>query len=359
MNRKVKMFKESGGNKMIKKIRPIANVGKQLLYAKIFRKNIPIRVGLQITKYCNLKCSYCYVNFNTYKNINEITLEEIFIFIDKLYDYGTRWIWFLGGEPLSRDDFGEIIDYVHSKGMFCDMNSNGLFVNEKSIKAIKKLDMVSFSLDGNKEITDYYRGRGVYDALLRNVEILKKHNVNVRFHSILTKKTAATLPDMVKLSNKLKAPFNYCEVLRKEREPEHILSDKESENFYKSYYMYKKQGALIANSLAAIKYMLNWPKKGGDIIYKNEASKYKNYMPCYYPELTCTLDLDGKLYSCHGSWDEGLNINEVGVEEAHKYLLDKKECISCKCIGIIELNLFLTLSMKNLLNTLVNTRRLV
>jgi len=344
---------------MVKKIKQISNVGRQLLYAKIFRKHIPVRVGFQITKYCNLKCSYCYADFNIYQNVKENTLEEIFAYIDKLYDYGARWIWFLGGEPLLRDDFEEIIDYVHSKGMFCDVNSNGLFINDKSINAVKKLDMVSVSLDGNKETTDYYRGQGVYGALLKNVEILKNHNVNVRFHSILTKKTAATLPDMVKLSNKLKVPFNYCEVLKKERDPEHILSNKESLTFYKNYYKYKKEGALIANSFTAINYMLNWPKEDGDTIYKNEARKYKNYVPCLYPELACTLDVDGKLYKCHGCWADGLDIHKVGMKNAHNYLLEKKDCISCKCIGMIEMNLFLKLSIASLSNVLKNMRRLL
>jgi MoaA/NifB/PqqE/SkfB family radical SAM enzyme len=336
-----------------------ANFFKSLLLARMFNRRVPLRVALQLTSECNMNCSYCYVNFEAYKAAADLSTKEIFKIIDELYAQGCRWIWFLGGEPMMRKDFGEIIDYVHGKGMFCDMNSNGVLINESNLSVVKKLDGVAISIDGDEETNDFYRGKGMYKKAIEAVKLLTGNGISVRIHSILTKKTAAKLDKVLEISRQLGVTFSYCEVLRKEKDTDHVLSQEEHEVFYKRYLDYKKRGAPIMHSMENIEYMLKWPKSDGTVIHDTECAKYdkKDYVPCLSGDLLCFFDLDGRIYACNGTWGDGLNYNEVGFKKAWDYLAQRK-CVGCRCVGMTSLHSIFGLSEKSIIQALLNVAKI-
>ncbi|GAB4353635.1 MAG: radical SAM protein [Candidatus Abyssubacteria bacterium] len=318
-----------------------SNVFRQLLYAKTHKKRIPVKVAFQLTKHCNMRCNYCYTDFAAYKKLGERSTRETFEVIDELYAMGTRWLWFLGGEPMMRDDFGEIIEYSQRKGIFCDMNSNGTLINEKNVDFVKKLDAVCISIDGDEASNDYYRGKGSYKKAMAAVKLLRSHDVPVRLHAILTRKTAESLQNMAVTAKELGVGFNYCEVLLSSPDAEdHVLSQDETRAFYERYRALKTKGYPVLHSERAIDYIMKWPKQDGRVMYKEEVSKYNRdlFVPCLAGDLHCFFDLDGSFYACNGTWNDGLNANEVGMKKAWDYLAGKK-CISCKCIGIVQTNL--------------------
>jgi len=329
-----------------------AAVFKQIVYAKMTGKRMPIRIALQLTKYCNMRCNYCYVNFDRYKNIADRSKKELFDTIDELYRHGMRWLWFLGGEPMIRDDFGEIIDYAQHKGIFCDMNSNGVLINKKNIDVVKKLDGVCISIDGDEESNDYYRGKGSYEKAMMAVKLLREHNVAVRIHSVLTKRTWKTLDHVAQVSKELGTSFVFVEVLKNEPdENDHILTSDEEKQFYTKYMEYKRRGYPILHSFRDIHYVINYPKKNGEKIYRDEASKFPHYsyVPCLSGDLLGFLDIDGRLYSCNGTWEHGLNYYDVGLKKAWDYL-GTRTCVSCNCIGMIKLHSLFRLDLVALLD---------
>jgi MoaA/NifB/PqqE/SkfB family radical SAM enzyme len=332
---------------------------KSLLFARMFNRRVPLRVALQLTKYCNMRCSYCYTDFEKYKVAKELSTKEIYSLVDELYVHGCRWIWFLGGEPMMREDFSKIIDYVHSKGMFCNMNSNGVLINQSNLDTVKKLDGVAISIDGDEETNDFYRGKGMYKKAIKAVELLVEKGVTVRIHSILTKRTAAKLDKVVDISTQLGVSFNYCEVLKKENNDDDVLSDDEHEAFYNKYLYYKKCGAFIMHSIENIKYMLKWPKPNGTVIYDKERASYdkKAYVPCLSGDLLCFYDLDGRIYACNGTWGDGLNCNEVGFKKAWDYLSQRK-CVGCRCVGMTSLHSIFGLSWKSIIHSLLNVAKI-
>lgn len=331
-------------------LRRASNMFAALAYARLSGKRIPVRVALQVTKYCNMNCSYCYADFKTYKTVSEKTTGEICTLIDKLYSYGTRGIWFLGGEPMMRKDFGAIIDHAQGKGMFCDMNSNGTLINKDNIDIVRKLDGICISLDGDEESNDFYRGKGSYAKAVSAIKLMREHGIKVRLHCILTKRTWRKLDHMARLSRELGVMFNYCEVLLSNPDrDDHILSNEEAMEFYRAYRDYKKRGYPIMHSLPAIEYAMNWPKKEGNLLYKEERSSYPrdSYVPCVCGDLDCFYDLDGRVYSCPGTWNDGLNADEVGFQKAWEYLAQRK-CTACRCMSAVQLKMVMGLEMKSL-----------
>src|SRR3990167_8766467 len=162
-----------------------------LLRSRFSSKRIPVRVSFLITNYCNLRCFYCYAsdNFNS-KKTSEPTYEQLINVIDQIYDAGCRWINILGGEPLLRNDIEDFIDYVHSKGIFIEITTNGYFVR-KRINALKKVNHLCISLDGNKESNDKSRGKGSFEKIVDGIEFAVKNGLNVRVHATLCKRTMA------------------------------------------------------------------------------------------------------------------------------------------------------------------------
>jgi hypothetical protein len=163
----------------------------------------------------------------------------------------------------------------------------------------------------------------------------------------------------VKLATGLGVTFNYCEVLRREREDDHILTNEQAKEFYVKYLAYKKKGAPIMHSIPTIKYMMKWPKPDSNIIYTEEKGKYPkgSYVPCVSGDLHYYFDLDGRMYACNGTWDDGLNYFEVGFDTAWDYL-KKRKCHSCQCIGYVEMHSLLGLYPESILHGLKSMLRL-
>lgn len=85
---------------------------------------------------------------------------------------------FYGGEPLVNfPKMKEIMDEIEKskkKIRFC-MQTNGKLLNEVPLIYLKKISKMLVSIDGDRRRTDYNRGLGTYDTVLKNlVEIREK-----------------------------------------------------------------------------------------------------------------------------------------------------------------------------------------
>jgi MoaA/NifB/PqqE/SkfB family radical SAM enzyme len=91
-----------------------------------------------------------HLNLQEKRVINRDNLIEL---VDTLYDRGCRLIVLLGGEPLMFKEIGEIIRYIKSKKMVCEIITNG-YLAERYLDELALCDSVCVSLDGEKEGND-------------------------------------------------------------------------------------------------------------------------------------------------------------------------------------------------------------
>ena len=78
----------------------------------VVKKRIPLSVYLNLTYRCPNHCVYCnYPNFNARKD-KELSTRRILKLIDEMAEAGCRKLHLTGGEPLIREDLGEIIHHV-------------------------------------------------------------------------------------------------------------------------------------------------------------------------------------------------------------------------------------------------------
>ncbi len=138
-----------------------------------------LSIKWDITYKCNLLCDHC-INGNYLNNFgDEVSYEEITRIIDEISEcIPIDYIHFLGGEPLTRKDFLDILFYLDKKNIRYGFNSNGLLLNKAVLNQIgylKCFDSVVVSLEGpNAEINDMIRGKNVFNILLDRMKTINK-----------------------------------------------------------------------------------------------------------------------------------------------------------------------------------------
>lgn len=137
-------------------------------------------------KTCNLKCKHCYIERNIYKN------EDDFMSMDKIKEallavknMKLSSIYLTGGEPLMHPDFNQILRMC-LKITNTTVMSNGIMINDKKARFLKKIDDESkfetiyrISLDSVSELeNDALRGRGSFRKALSAILSLIKYEFN-------------------------------------------------------------------------------------------------------------------------------------------------------------------------------------
>lgn len=331
---------------------------------KISGKRRPVRISLLVTKKCNLRCFYCYaLDEITNPKILDASFEKITALIDELYDSGCRWINLLGGEPLARNDIEEIIDYIVKKGILCELTTNGYYIR-KRISALKKLDHLAISLDGNKEANDRarldVRGKGSFEHIIKGLAYAAEEGLNIRIHATLNKRTMApdSLNFLAALCKKYGMTFNYSENGLpgiEDLDPDYILAADETMNFYQQYDGLKKKGYPIVSSDVAVNYATKWPLKDKTTIFKQDVKNVPkdSYFDCTLGRNQCFVTADGNVYPCSKRWGEGQNAYKIGFKAAWNNL-ENLDCVACKELGTIEQSLITAMQPRGFVNGIKN-----
>ena len=135
----------------------------------------PLKIPLNITRKCNLKCKHC---FNDAGNLDseELTTAELFRLINQMRESGTFFLTIGGGEPLLREDLFEVIKYARENFIAVSIVTNGLLLNEEIVKKLNtlNLDTITVSIDGLEKNHDQIRGEGSFKKAINKIKILRE-----------------------------------------------------------------------------------------------------------------------------------------------------------------------------------------
>lgn len=158
---------------------------------------------LILTNLCNSRCKYCYdKSFKEFDNGLEKKFEFDFSEPDKteldikklkafLVKDKNAVLVFYGGEPLLEiEKIKEIIDNINVPFR---MQTNAKLLDKLPIKYLKKIDKILVSIDGNKERTDYNRGEGTFDLVIKNLKQARKEGYK---GEIVARMTLSEFPDI-------------------------------------------------------------------------------------------------------------------------------------------------------------------
>lgn len=145
----------------------------------------PIRVELEITEVCNLRCLFCYNDAE--RKIP--TLKEVKILIDRLSEQGVLELVLTGGEPMSHPDFDEIVLYAVLKIPCVMVQTNGTLMSASRARMLKNGGVagVNISLHGNKhDHTILTQITGAYDSAVSGIKNCISQNLTLWVNSVLT-----------------------------------------------------------------------------------------------------------------------------------------------------------------------------
>ena len=144
-------------------------------------EHIPSYLIASITSACNLHCAGCYSRCNhatvDAAPVSQLTDEEWLRIFDEADELGISFILLAGGEPMLRQD---IIEAAGKKpNILFPILTNGTFIDKRYFELFDRCrNLVPvMSIEGEKEITDARRGKGVYDRLIANMDEFKRRGL--------------------------------------------------------------------------------------------------------------------------------------------------------------------------------------
>ena len=157
----------------------------------------------EITLACCFSCKYCGSGGGKARE-NELTTGECLSVADQLKELGCERVSLIGGEVFMRPDWKEIVLRLTSQGIRVNLITNGFLFTEALIQSLKdcRVESVSVSLDGPREVHDKYRQAGSYDRALRALETLTQSGIPTSVISTLNAENALLLEEFYDILKK-------------------------------------------------------------------------------------------------------------------------------------------------------------
>ena len=158
-------------------------------------------VYLHVTHRCGRDCRHCY-DKGAERAGGELTTREWKDAIDQCAALGARSFVFIGGDPLVRDDFLELVDHItgarRSRARFF-FNS---CVSEAEATALARagrgLLTPLASIDGPRPINDDLRGPGSYDDVMASIAALRGAGLEPVANTVLVRPALAGLTQLAR-----------------------------------------------------------------------------------------------------------------------------------------------------------------
>lgn len=159
-------------------------------------------IDFHVTSECNQDCPYCWGPMGYEHPVDTTTAKHIIV---KIKDVGAQRIVFTGGDPLKRNDAGELIEYAKGIDLEVALSTTGDELTAEFLKEYDSyIDLISLPLDGSSEaINSLTKKEGHYQAILNALEVLKKHpNIDVKVCTPITRHNLKDIPNIIALVSK-------------------------------------------------------------------------------------------------------------------------------------------------------------
>lgn len=253
-------------------------------------KVLPLRIWLEPTNKCNLRCPLCPQSADATSERGFMDGDLYRKIIDEIQHFSYDINLSHRGESLFHEEIIDFIHYANSKGLKTRIHTNGTYLDRALSKAVIEsgLDFLSFSFDGfDKELYEKSRVGATYEETLENI---------VQFLHL--KKEASS-----------RTPFTVIQVIQTDSlRGDRFLEQKEA--FLKNF-----------KDLPLNKLYVKDPHNWGGIIHDETAEKLavsQRYSPCTFCWYSLTILWDGTVVPCpqdfYGKLEMG-NVREQTISD--------------------------------------------
>lgn len=152
----------------------------------------------ELTRACDLHCRNCSIGATPNRGTNELTTYEVYKTIDQVGALSPREFIITGGDPLTREDIGQIINYARRRGLDPALVASP--TRNLTADAIARLERngltrMIFSIDGSTpEIHQSVQGTaGTFGTTLSAMRWAEKAGLTVEINTLITRKNTGDL----------------------------------------------------------------------------------------------------------------------------------------------------------------------
>ncbi len=177
---------------------PVHEIELESLMPFSVRPSAPYRMDLAVTYRCNNDCAHCY-NARE-RNFPELSTEQWFKVLDKLWSLGVPHIVFTGGEATLRSDLPELIKHAESNGQITGLNTNARRLSdEKYVQKLVEagLDHVQITVESyDEQIHDeMMQAKGAFRQTIAGLKNILQSHLYVMTNTTMLRTNVHTIPD--------------------------------------------------------------------------------------------------------------------------------------------------------------------
>jgi pyrroloquinoline quinone biosynthesis protein E len=163
----------------------------------------PLALIAELTHRCPLHCVYCSNPLELQKKDNELPTEIWSRVFRQAAELGVLQADFTGGEPLARPDIVELVCAARAAGLYVNLITSGLPLEETKLAALVKagLDHLQLSFQGAREdIANEISGTKSHAQKLRVLDWLGHHRIAVTLNFVIHRRNIDQLEEMLALA---------------------------------------------------------------------------------------------------------------------------------------------------------------
>jgi radical SAM protein with 4Fe4S-binding SPASM domain len=304
------------------------------VYTDLFIQDSYYTVYIILNYACNMDCVYCFEGNEKVSSImDELTLTQMFKYIDNLVAQKKVEIVFYGGEPLLEKNKMQIIKimnrYEKESQIYFRFITNGLNVSsymDVFEQYKNKITRFVITIDGVKRIHDQKRIRhdksGTYDDIIKSIKMLTDSDYHVTVRINIGKDSIHSQIDSIKaLYNRINRTDNIDISI-------HVIHYRYNADYAEPSLLdlYRLQQALNNNSKIVFTFSHPFLEFCNNSL--NEVEEYPRISDgrCMYNN-TRVIDINGDIYKCSEAMKEkGLCIGNVASIDKVRNDLDYLEC---------------------------------
>lgn len=160
------------------------------LFRALSAVSSPVRIQVELTRKCNLKCRHCMLGCGPHKS-GELPYDAFVQLIPEMRKAGVFHINLTGGEFFTHSSADDILDLLISSDFLITIQTNGVMLNDERIMKISsvshKFRCVAISLYGSRpEVHESVTGiPGSFEATLMNIQKLVRAGVRTEVSTLL------------------------------------------------------------------------------------------------------------------------------------------------------------------------------
>ncbi|MEX0761592.1 MAG: radical SAM protein [Dehalococcoidia bacterium] len=165
-----------------------------------------------ITRRCNLRCVHCYSSSVDSLYPGELSTTQAKSVLEDLSCFGIPVVLFSGGEPTTRLDLPDLVQYAAQLGLRPVLSTNGTLLTSDLVGCLYEagLRRIGISLDGLGPTNDAFRGKdGAFEAALSGIRESIRGGMRLSLRVTLTTRTVRSLPGLFDLAEQEGIP-RFC-----------------------------------------------------------------------------------------------------------------------------------------------------